>query len=219
MLELVEGGNELMHLSWQASQKLASAIFLASVVLLPLLALGSGKPDFKPGYNFYSPQEDVQLGKENSVQVNKQLPLLDDAESLSYLHSLGKILVAFAPNNHPEYAWQFRIVNSAEINAFALPGGYIYVNRGVFEAAEDEAQLAGVIAHESGHVVMRHGTHIASQAVLAQGGMAILASIFSQSGSLTSQLAQLGLGLGVNSLLLKNSRTAETQADEVGSMS
>ena len=116
----------------------------------------------------------------------------------------------------PEYAWQFRIVNSAEINAFALPGGYIYVNRGVFEAAENEAQLAGVIAHESGHVVMRHGTHIASQAVLAQGGLAILTSIFGQSGSLTSQLAQLGLGLGVDSLLLKNSRTAETQADEVG---
>ena len=124
--------------------------------------------------------------------------------------------MAFAPNNHPEYAWEFRIVNSAEINAFALPGGYIYVNRGVFEAAENEAQLAGVIAHESGHVVMRHGTHIASQAVLAQGGMAILTSIFGQSGSLTSQLAQLGLGLGVDSLLLKNSRTAETQADEVG---
>ena len=124
--------------------------------------------------------------------------------------------MAFAPNNHPEYAWEFRIVNSAEINAFALPGGYIYVNRGVFDAAEDEAQLAGVLAHESGHVVMRHGTHIASQAVLAQGGLAILTSIFGQSGSLTSQLAQLGLGIGVDSLLLKNSRTAETQADAVG---
>jgi hypothetical protein len=148
--------------------------------------------------------------------VDKQLPLLNDAEALKYLNSLGKRLAAFAPNNHPEYAWQFRIVNSAEINAFALPGGYIYVNRGVFDAAENEAQLAGVIAHESGHVVMRHGTHIASEAVLAQGGMAILTSIFGQSSSLTSQLAQLGLGLGVDSLLLKNSRSAETQADEVG---
>ena len=189
---------------------------LAGLALSPTLALGVGKPDFKPGYNFYSPQEDVQLGKENSAQVDKQLPLLNDAEALKYLNSLGKRLVAFAPNNHAEYAWQFRIVNSAEINAFALPGGYIYVNRGVFDAAENEAQLAGVIAHESGHVVMRHGTHIASQAVLAQGGMAILSGILGQSGSLTSQLAQLGLGLGVDSLLLKNSRTAETQADEVG---
>jgi len=205
-----------LQVARQARRKLASALFLARLMLSPILAQGADKPDFKPGYNFYSPQEDAQLGKESSAQVNKQLPLLNDAEPLAYLDSLGKRLVAFAPNNHAEYVWQFRIVNSTEINAFALPGGYIYVNRGVFDAVENEAQLAGVIAHECGHVVMRHGTHIASQAVLAQGGLAIVNSILGQSGSLTSQLAQLGLGLGVDSLLLKNSRAAETQADEVG---
>jgi predicted Zn-dependent protease len=206
----------IMRVAGQAQRKLAPVFLLLGLVLSPNPAQGESKPDFKPGYNFYSPQEDVELGKENSAQVDKQLHLLDDPEALKYLNNLGKSLVAFAPNNHSEYAWQFRIVNSAEINAFALPGGYIYINRGLFEAAEDEAQLAGVIAHESGHVVMRHGTHIASQAVLAQGGLAVLTSILGQSGSLTSQLAQLGLGLGVDSLLLKNSRAAETQADEVG---
>jgi len=187
-----------------------------SAGLCAVVALGASRPDFKPAYNFYSPQEDAQLGKESSAQIDKQLPMLKDAEALHYLNSVGKRLVAFAPNNHAEYAWEFKIVNSAEINAFALPGGYIYVNRGVFEVADDEAELAGVVAHECGHVVMRHGTHIASQAVLAQGGMAILTGILGQSGSLTSQLAQLGLGLGVNSLMLKNSRSAEIQADEVG---
>jgi len=197
-----------------AGIKLASALIFAG--LAPMIAWGVGPPDFKPSYNFYSPQEDVQVGKENSVQVDRQLPLLKDPDSLRYLNALGRRLVALAPNNHAEYPWQFRIVNSNEINAFALPGGFIYVNRGVFDAAENEAQLAGVIAHESGHVVMRHGTHIASEAVLAQGGMAILTGILGQNGSLTSQLAQLGLGLGVDSLLLKNSRAAETQADEVG---
>ena len=206
----------MLQLVWQLRRILAPAIILAWLALAASLAQAIGKPDFKPGYNFYSPQEDVLLGKESSAQIDKQLPLLNDAGALQYLNGLGKRLVAFAPNNHPEYAWQFTIVNSAEINAFALPGGYIYVNRGVFDAAENEAQLAGVIAHESGHVVMRHGTHIASQAVVAQGGLAILTSILGQGGSLTSQLAQLGLGLGVDSLLLKNSRTAETQADEVG---
>jgi hypothetical protein len=90
------------------------------------------------------------------------------------------------------------------------------VNRGAIEAAEDEAQIAGVMAHESGHVVMRHGTHEASQALLAQAPLAILGGILGQSGSLTAQLAELGLGLGVNSILLKNSRSAESQADEVG---
>ncbi len=206
----------MLQLAWQSRRRLVPAVIFACLALAPSLALAFGKPDFKPGYNFYSPQEDVQLGKESSAQIDKQLPLLNDPGALQYLNGLGKRLVAFAPNNHPEYVWQFMIVNSAEINAFALPGGYIYVNRGVFDAAENEAQLAGVIAHESGHVVMRHGTHIASQAVVAQGGLAILTSILGQSGSLTSQLAQLGLGLGVDSLLLKNSRTAETQADEVG---
>jgi hypothetical protein len=199
-----------------AIRKLASALLLAGLAIAPLLARGDAQPDFKPGYNFYSPQEDAQLGKESSAQMDKQLPLLNDSGGLKYLNGLGKKLVAFAPNNHAEYAWQFKIVNSAEINAFALPGGYIYVNRGVFEAAENEAQLAGVIAHESGHVVMRHGTHIASQAIVAnivEGGLAIL---LGRNNSLASQLAQLGIGLGVDSVLLKNSRTAETQADEVG---
>ncbi len=198
-----------------APGKTFAAIFVA-FLLLPLAAGADNKPDLKPGYNFYSPREDAELGQEYSAQVNKQLPLLDDAAALNYLNELGKRLVAFAPDNQPEYAWKFRIVNSPEINAFALPGGYIYVNRGVFDAAENEAQLAGVIAHESGHVVMRHGTHIASQTLLAQGGLVIIDSILGQRGNIASQLAQLGLGLGVDSLLLKNSRSAETQADEVG---
>src|SRR5208282_3522604 len=126
----------------QARRKLASTLFLSWLALTPSLGRGVGKPDykpdFKPGFNFYSPPADVQLGKEYSAQVDKQLPLLNDAEALEYLNSLGKRLVAFAPNNHAEYAWQFRIVNSAEINAFALPGGYIYVNRGVFDVADNE---------------------------------------------------------------------------------
>jgi beta-barrel assembly-enhancing protease len=206
----------MMRVKGRIVRQLGWVLLLMAPALLPLAAWAVGKPDFKPGYNFYSLQEDVQLGKEYSAHLDKQLPLLDDAEALKYLKQLGKRLVAFAPNNHAEYAWKFRIVNSSEINAFALPGGYIYVNRGVFDAAEDEAQCAGVIAHESGHVVMRHGTHIASQAVLAQGGMAILSSILGQSSSLASQLAQLGLSFGVDSLLLKNSRTLELQADQVG---
>jgi len=205
-----------LRAAWQTRGLLAPVFLLTGLGLLPSFVRGIDKPDFKPGYNFYSPQEDAQLGKESAAQVDQQLSLLTDAEAVRYLNGLGRRLVAFAPNNQPAYAWQFRIINSTEINAFALPGGYIYVNRGVFDAADNEAQLAGVLAHETGHVVMRHGTHIASQAVVAQGFMAIFGSILGQSDSLSSQMAQLGLGLGVDSLMLKNSRTAETQADEVG---
>jgi len=205
-----------LRVACQARRILIAALLLAGLALSPPFVLGVGKPDFKPGYNFYSRQDDAQLGKEYSTHLDKQLPLLNNPEALKYLNSVGKRLAGFAPNNRAEYVWEYRIVNSSQINAFALPGGYIYVNRGVFDAAEDEAQFAGVIAHESGHVVMRHGTHIASQAVLAQGGMAILTGILGQSSSLTSQLAQLGLGLGVDSLMLKNSRILESQADQVG---
>jgi predicted Zn-dependent protease len=156
------------------------------------------------------------LGKESAEEVEKVYPLVTDPALLRYINDLGRRLASLAPNNNSEYAWTFKVINSSDINAFALPGGYIYVNRATIEAAEDEAQLAGVMAHESGHVVMRHGTHEASQALLAQAPLAILGGILGQTGSLTAQLAEMGLGLGVNSILLKNSRSAESQADEVG---
>ena len=195
-----------------ASGKLAPALLLATLVLSPALAPAVERLDFKPGFNLFSTQQDVQVGKENSAQIDKQLPLVNDPEVLRYLNALGKKLVAFAPNNQPEYAWQFKVVNSADINAFALPGGYIYVNRGAIDAAENEAQLAGVISHESGHVVMRHGTHMATQAIPFE----LLMGVMGQGQTLAGQLARAGIGFGVNSIMLHNSRNAESQADEVG---
>ena len=200
----------------KARKKPTAVVIFAWLAMAPSVMLGVERLQFKPGFNLFSPQQDVQVGKESSAQVDKQMPLVNDPEVLRYVNSLGKKLTSYAPNNTSEYAWQFKVVNSTEINAFALPGGFIYVNRGAIEAAENEAQLAGVMAHESGHVVMRHGTHMASQAMLAQASSAILGGILGQSGSLTAQLAELGIGLGVNSLMLKNSRSAESQADEVG---
>ncbi len=134
---------------------------------------------------------------------------------LRYINDLGRQLASLAPSNNPAYVWTFRVINSPDVNAFALPGGYIYVNRGAIEAAENEAQLAGVLAHESGHVVMRHGTHQASEALLAQAPLALLGTILGRSGSLTGQLTAMGLNLGLDSILLKNSRDAEIQADAV----
>jgi hypothetical protein len=189
---------------------------LALLFLAPGMAWGVERLNFKPGFNLFSSQQDVQLGKEIAGQVDREFPLVTDAQVLRYINGLGQRLASLAPNNNPEYAWTFKVINSSDINAFALPGGYIYVNRGAIEVAEDEAQIAGVMAHESGHVVMRHGTHEATQALLAQAPLAILGSILGQSGSLTAQLAEMGVGFGVNSILLKNSRSAESQADEVG---
>jgi len=179
------------------------------------MVFGVERLTFKPGFNLFSPKQDVEVGRKSSADADKQLPLITDPEVVRYVNDLGHRLVQHEPVS-ADYPWMFKVVNSREINAFALPGGFIYVNRGAIEAAEDEAQLAGVMAHESGHVVMRHGTHQASQIMLAQMPLAMLGGMLGQSSSLVSQLAQMGIGFGVNSVLLHNSRGAETQADEVG---
>jgi Zn-dependent protease with chaperone function len=191
-------------------------LVLAGLLVLPSYVFGIEKLKFKTGFNLFSPQQDVKVGQEAAADADKQLPLVTDPEVVRYVNDLGRRLASFAPNNKPEYAWTFKVVNSADINAFALPGGFIYVNRGAIEAAQGEAEIAGVIAHESGHVVMRHGTHQATQVLLAQAPLAILGGLLGESSSLTAQLAEMGISFGVNSLMLKNSRGAESQADEVG---
>lgn len=189
----------------------------AALVLAGITTLASAAElNVRPGFNLFSVDQDLQVGKENAAQVDKQLPILNDAVATQYVNELGKQLSRFTPNNQPQYAWQFKVVNSPDINAFALPGGYIYVNRAAIESAEDQAQLAGVIAHEEGHVVLRHGTHQASETMLVQAPLAILGGFLGQSGSLMSQLAQYGIGFGVQSIMLRNSRSMEAQADSVG---
>jgi predicted Zn-dependent protease len=198
----------------EGCRKFLALLALACMAVAPVSVLAQA-PEFKPGFNFFSHDQDIQVGKESVAEIEKQVHVLKDAKVEQYVNTLGHRLVGFAPGN-ADYPWTFKVVNSQDINAFALPGGFIYVNRGVLEAADDEAQVAGVIAHEIGHVVMRHGTHQASQAMLAQMPLAILGGVLGQSGSLTAQLAEVGIGLGVNSLMLKNSRSAESQADQVG---
>jgi len=199
----------------QKGKNYLAALVLAVLVVLPSLAFAAEQLRFKPGFNLFSPQQDVQVGREASAEVEKQLPLVKDAQLERYVSDLGRRLTQDAPNN-AGYEWTFKVVNSQDINAFALPGGFIYVNRGVLEAAEDEAQLAGVMAHEIGHVVMRHGTHQASQIMLAQVPLAILGGVLGRSSSLSAQLAEFGISFGVNSIFMKNSRSAESQADQIG---
>ncbi len=193
-------------------------MFSFTLAVWPLgRALAYQRPNFTPGFNLFSPPEDVAVGHKASAQMDHSLPLVQDPAVVQYINSLGKYLSQFAPNQKTfKYPWTFHVVNSDAINAFALPGGYIYVNRGAIVAAQDEAELAGVLAHEEGHVVMRHGTHEASEKLLADMPLEILAGYLGQNSSLLGQLTELGIGLGVNSLFLKNSRDMETQADRVG---
>ena len=133
---------------------------------------------------------------------------------MAYVGKIGKRLAAVAPG--AKYPYQFKVVNVSDINAFALPGGYLYVNRGLIEAAMNEGQLAGVMAHEMAHVALRHGTSQASKAYLGQAGFALLGGLIGKDDRSTEQtIATIG-GFGLNTLFLKFSRSAEEQADITG---
>jgi len=165
------------------------------------------------GFNMFSAQEELQAGQQSAAQVAKQLPVLPDSDPVTiYVQRLGQQLAAHAPGE--KWPYTFHVVNQKEINAFALPGGPVFVNVGTIQAADNEAELAGVMAHEISHVVQRHGTRAASKQMAAQLPLAILGGVMGQ-GAL-SQMAQMGLGFGIGSYFLKNSRTAESEADLLG---
>ena len=165
------------------------------------------------GFNMFSAQEELQAGQQSAAQVAKQLPVLPDSDPVTiYVQRLGQQLAAHAPGE--KWPYTFHVVNQKEINAFALPGGPVFVNVGTIQAADNEAELAGVMAHEISPVVQRHGTRAASKQMAAQLPLAILGGVMGQ-GAL-SQMAQMGLGFGIGSYFLKNSRTAESEADLLG---
>jgi hypothetical protein len=174
---------------------------------------GTGRTSLKPGWNMFSAEQDVELGQQASNEVAGQVPLLNDSRVDNYLNTLGHRLAAHAPGYRFPYA--FKAVNDGGINAFALPGGHVYINRGVIETADNESQLAGVMAHEIAHVALRHGTNQASKASAAQMPLSILGGLLG-SNSAGAALTQLGAGFTVNSILLKYSRDAEKQADLMG---
>ena len=191
-----------------------------AVVLLGASVSASAQTEIKLPKNKYTPKQDVELGKEAAAEVRKQYPIIRDEAIASYLTKLGDRLVASAPSNlkEPVYEYSFTPVNVKEINAFALPGGPMFVNRGMFEAAAGEGEVVGVMAHELSHVLLRHGTANATKAQnpwlqLGQiAGAVGGAMVGGAAGSAIAQTSQLGLG----SLLLRYSRDFEKQADLLG---
>ncbi len=165
-----------------------------------------------PGWNMFSPQQDAEIGAQSAVEAERQLPILRDADVENYLNRIGQRLAQNAGG--PQFEYRFRVVNASDINAFALPGGYIYVNRGILENARNEGEVAGVVAHEIAHVALRHGTHQASKAYAAQAGLQILGGLLGgRIGNNTAQVLNTVGGIGLNALFLKFSRDLETQAD------
>lgn len=174
------------------------------------------QPQFKPGFNLFSPEQDVQMGLQSVQQVMRETPMVPENHPVvGYVRQLGGKLASKAAGERFDY--KFWVVATKEINAFALPGGFLFVNAGTIAAARNEGELAGVMAHEIAHAALRHGTNQASKAKLAEGGLGIL-GVLAGAGErpeLGQVVSQIG-GFGANMLFLKFGRNAEKQADIEG---
>ncbi|MEJ7616252.1 MAG: M48 family metalloprotease [Pyrinomonadaceae bacterium] len=171
------------------------------------------RPHFEPGFNLFSHEQDVELGRQSAQQIAQQAPLLDDEQTVNYIRRLGAKLAAKAPGF--KFPYQFNVVATKDINAFALPGGFAFVNAGAIAAAKNEGELAGVMAHEISHVALRHGTNQASKAYIAKTGLGVLGALAGNNPDLAQVVGAIG-GAGANVIFLKFGRTAEKQADLQG---
>ena len=171
-----------------------------------------------PPKNKYTPQQDVQIGREAAQEVRRQYPIINDNQVDTYLDRLGDRLVNAAPSelNHPGFEYSFTPVNLKDINAFALPGGPMFVNRGMIEAATTEGEVAGVMAHELAHVLLRHGTANATKAQGFQIGALAGAIAGAVIGGGWGEAIARGSQFGLGTWLMKYSRDYERQADIVG---
>jgi predicted Zn-dependent protease len=187
---------------------LACAFLIASSV-------AQGPSTFHPGFNLFSKQQDIQLGQESAAQVRKQMQVVKDPFLSDYVSRVGRRLANTSEARASGFPFTFEVVADPSINAFALPGGPMFINTGLLKAVDNEAELAGVMGHEMSHVILRHGTNQASKAQAIQLPLMLGSRV--AGGSMLGRLGQLGIGLGANSVLLKFSRTAESQADLMGS--
>ncbi len=192
--------------------------FFSLAQAYPCLAQAGGPTFPDPGNPSITRDQQQKLGLQAAAEVYKQMPVLPDSSpETQYVRQLGERLVATIP---PENSWpfEFHVVAQKEINAFALPGGEMFVNLGAITAAANEAQLAGVMGHEMSHVYMQHSAKQIQKAQVTQGLAGLAGAILGARGGAVGTLAQTGVKMGAGMVMLKYSRSDEAQADEVGAM-
>jgi Zn-dependent protease with chaperone function len=203
------------------NRALARRLFRLMVLLLTTQAYSqSAGPEFpNPGNAHMSREKQRALGLQAAAQVYQQMPVLpDNSPETQYIRQLGQKLVATIP---PQYSWpfEFHVVAQKELNAFALPGGPMFINIGTITAAANEAELAGVMSHEMSHVYMQHSAKQESKAEWTSTIAGLAGGVLgATTGGTVGELAQAGIQFGAQGLMLKYSRTDEAQADAVGAI-
>jgi predicted Zn-dependent protease len=159
-----------------------------------------------------SVQQEIEIGREANAQLKQKTPEITDPNVVSYVRGIGRKLAAHAGG--PRYPYSYSIANYREINAFALPGGPVWIHRGAFEAAQTESQLAGVLAHETAHIARRHAADQLTKAMVANGLLTLLGALLGNgTGARSAEVAARFLAGGY---MLKFSRDDERDADRVG---
>jgi predicted Zn-dependent protease len=194
-----------------------TALFMSGVVSLALVAgVAGAHTQLQPGFNLFSTSQDAEIGRQSAATLERRLPMLSTPAATRLVTRVGQRLAANAGG--PGFSYRFKVVNLSDVNAFALPGGYVYIHRGLIERVRTEGELAGVMAHEIAHIALRHPTHQLSKAYVAQTGAGLLTRVLGGGSSQgrTSQIVNAVGGFGLNTLFLKFSRSAEEEADALG---
>ncbi|HEU4586228.1 MAG TPA: M48 family metallopeptidase, partial [Gemmatimonadaceae bacterium] len=158
-----------------------------------------------------STQQEVEMGQQYSAQVNQQLPIIQDAEINRYINVLGDSIAGLSDDRHLD--WHFFVVDSKEVNAFALPGGFIYINRGLIERADRLDEVAGVLGHEIGHVTNRHSVKLMEKQQAANVGVTLGCVL---TGACENQATAAVVNVAGGAVFARFSREAEREADESG---
>lgn len=196
------------------NRQLPLAVLAGLLFSLPVQAQTRVEPDT----NRFSPAQDVELGRRAAAELRQELPISNDRRLRNYVERIGARLVAAIPDRleQPGFRYTFQVVDRPDINAFALPGGPIFLNRGMLEAARSDGEVAGVIAHEVSHIVLRHGTAQATKGQKFQLGALAGQIIGSMIGGRTGAVVAQGSQLGIGTYFLKYSREYEREADLLG---
>lgn len=165
----------------------------------------------KPGWNIFSPEQDIEMGRKSARETEATRSMVRDPGAAAYIDRVGARLAA--SRRAGSFVFHFHVINDANVNAFAFPGGPVFIDSGTIAAIDSETELAAVLAHEMSHVALRHGTHQASKAILVQAPAAFAAGLLDDEDSTMAKLAKLGIDFTARSIILKYSREAESEAD------